>query len=188
MGWVKMLLVFFTLFSSSFTHQVLAQDEPEYRMEAGAGIGLINYLGDYNGNLLKEMQPMGGLVAKYKINPRMAWAATLNYGQLKGKSDNSNTWYPGATLPADFSTKLVDLNVKFEYNFWPFGTGREYYGAQPLTPFIYISGSDRLDGIRDPYGIKSNDLFKNTDCYSTLQLSLTYEFMEKCKTCHNDKE
>ena len=230
MGWVKMLLVFFTLFSSSFTHQVLAQDEPEYIMETGAGIGLINYLGDYNGNLLKEMQPMGGLVAKYKINPRMAWAATLNYGQLKGKSDNSNTWYPGATLPADFSTKLVDLNVKFEYNFWPFGTGREYYGAQPLTPFIslggglafangdqsvvafqlpvgfgvkykltdrlnltaewlmHISGSDRLDGIRDPYGIKSNDLFKNTDCYSTLQLSLTYEFMEKCKTCHNDKE
>ena len=200
-------------------------------MEVGAGAGMMNYLGDYNGSLLKEFQPMGGLVAKYKVNPRVAWAATLNYGQFKGKRENSNTWYPDAeTLPADFSTKLTDFNLKFEYNFWPFGTGREYYGAKPLTPFItlgsglafasgeksvvafqvpigfgikyklksrlnltaewlmHFSGSDQLDGIRDPYGIKSSDLFKNTDCYSTLQISLTYEFMEKCKTCHNDKD
>lgn len=229
--WMKVLLVCFMLHSSLFIHEMMAQDEPEYKMEVGAGIGLMNYLGDYNGSLLKQMQPMGGLVAKYKMNPRMAWAATLSYGQLKGKAGNSNTWYPeDISVPADFSTKLIDFNVKYEYNFWPFGTGREYYGAQPLTPFIslggglafangdksvvafqvpvgfgvkyklmdrlnltaewlmHISGSDKLDGIRDPYGIKSSDLFKNTDCFTTLQLSLTYEFMEKCKTCHNDKE
>ena len=228
--WVRVLLVLIT-YHLSFITPMQAQDEPEYRMEAGAGIGLINYLGDYNGSLFKQMQPMGGLVAKYKMNPRMAWAATLNYGQIKGTKENSNTWYPGTTpLPADFSTKLTDFNVKFEYNFWPFGTGREYHGAQPLTPFItlgsglafasgessvvafqvpigfgvkyklmdrlnltaewlmHFSGSDKLDGVRDPYGIKTTDLFKNTDCYSTLQISLTYEFMEKCKTCHNDME
>lgn len=229
--WVKVLLVFFTFHASLFTQDVLAQDEPEYRMEIGAGVGVMNYLGDYNGNLLKQMQPMGGLVAKYKMNPRMAWAATLNYGQLKGKAENADTWYPNdPTMATDFSTKLVDFNLKYEYNFWPFGTGREYHGAQPLTPFItlgsglafasgdksvvafqvpigfglkyklkdrlnltaewrmHISGSDRLDGIRDPHGIKSSDLFKNTDCYTTLQISLTYEFMEKCKTCHNDRD
>ena len=228
--WVKVLLVLITSHSSLIT-PIQAQEEPEYSMEVGAGAGMMNYLGDYNGSLLKEFQPMGGLVAKYKVNPRVAWAATLNYGQLKGKRENSNTWYPDAeTLPADFSTKLTDFNLKFEYNFWPFGTGREYYGAKPLTPFItlgsglafasgeksvvafqvpigfgikyklksrlnltaewlmHFSGSDQLDGIRDPYGIKSSDLFKNTDCYSTLQISLTYEFMEKCKTCHNDKD
>ena len=224
--WVKVLLVLIT--NLSLITPMQAQDEPEYKMEVGAGLGMMNYLGDYNGNLLKQMQPMGGLVARYKMNPRMAWAATLNYGQLKGQAENSNTNYPSG--PKDFSTNLVDLNVKYEYNFWPFGTGREYHGAQPLTPFIslggglafangdksvvafqvpigfgvkyklkdrlnltaewlmHISGSDQLDGIRDPYGIKSSDLFKNTDCYTTLQLSLTYEFMEKCKTCHNDKE
>lgn len=231
--WVKVLLVLLAT-NFSLLAPIQAQDEPEYKMEVGAGVGLMNYLGDYNGNLLKDMQPMGGLVAKYKMNPRMAWAATLNYGQLKGDVENADTWYPGNPttngVPASFSTKLTDFNVKFEYNFWPFGTGREYHGAQPLTPFIslgsglafasgdksvvafqvpigfglkyklkdrlnltaewlmHISGSDQLDGIRDPYGIKSSDLFKNTDCYTTLQLSLTYEFMEKCKTCHNDKE
>jgi hypothetical protein len=62
--WVKILFVCFTLHSLLFTQTILAQDEPEYKMEVGAGIGMMNYLGDYNGNLLKKMQPMGGLVAK----------------------------------------------------------------------------------------------------------------------------
>lgn len=215
---------------------VCAQDEPEYKMEIGAGVGLMNYLGDFNGSLLKDFQPMGGIVAKYKSNPRVAWSALLNYGTLKGDSKNANTWYPesadqpGAMEPVSFKTKLADFSLRFEYNFWPYGTGREYYGAKPLTPYIalgaglafakadesvvafqvpigfgvkyklqsrlnlslewmmHISGSDKLDGIRDPYGIKSTELFKNTDCYSTIQVALTYEFLEKCKTCHNDRE
>ena len=229
--WMKVLIALFTFHSTLFTVKALAQDAPEYKMEIGGGIGIVNYLGDYNGNLLKEMQPMGGLVVKDKLNPRMAWAATLNYGQLKGSAANAGTWYPeDEERPQSFTTKLTDLNLKFEYNFWPFGTGREYHGAIPLTPFIslggglafasakksviafqmpiglgvkykltdrlnlsaewlmHISGSDRLDGIEDPYGIKSSDLFKNTDCYTTLQIHLTYEFMEKCKTCNNDKD
>ena len=208
-----------------------AQTEPEYSMEAGVGAGLMNYLGDFNANLLKGMKPMGGLVLKYKMNPRMAWSAGLNYGQVKGSSSNVTTWYPElAANPIDFSTNVVNFDVRYEYNFWPFGTGREYRGAQPLTPFIalgaglvfakcnesatgfqvpigvgvkyklkqrlnltaewmmHFTGTDKLDGQKDPYGIKSSGLFKNTDCFSTFQVSITYEFMERCRTCHNDRE
>ena len=208
-----------------------AQDEPEYKMELGGGVGLTNYLGDFNGKLTRDIQPMAGIVAKYKVNPRTAWSAVLNYGTLKGNSGNEKTYYPDyAGAPISFSTKLTDFSIRFEYNFWPFGTGNEYYGAKAITPFIalgaglafakgdetatafqmpigfgvkyklqkrlnlalewmmHFSGSDRLDGVSDPYGIKSSDLFKNTDCYQGLQLTLTYEFMEKCKTCHNDRE
>ena len=32
--------------------QAKAQTEPEYKMEVGAGAGLMNYLGDFNGSLL----------------------------------------------------------------------------------------------------------------------------------------
>ena len=71
-----------------------AQDEPEYRMEIGGGLALTAYEGDFNGNLLRQLQPMAGAVAKYKMNPRMAWAASLRYGQLKGSSANVETWYP----------------------------------------------------------------------------------------------
>lgn len=213
-----------------------AQGQPDYRMEIGAGGGLVGYLGDLNSSLTRNLQPLGAAVIKYRKNPRMAWAMQIGYGQLKGDAKE----FVAATDPitgtttvneqsVNFKAPLVDWHVRFEYNFWPYGTGREYYGAQPLTPFIAIgfglafakpesqtvgaqmpiglgvkykvanrlnltaewmmhfSGSDKLDGLADPYGIKSSGLFKNTDCYSILQLSITYDFWERCKTCHNDK-
>jgi hypothetical protein len=44
---------------------------------------------------------------------------------------------------------------------------------------------DKVDGenINDLYQIKSSVL-KNTDWYSTLTFSITYEFGERCETCH----
>ena len=35
-----------------------AQDGEEYRMELGAGAGLMGYLGDFNGSLTKNLQSM----------------------------------------------------------------------------------------------------------------------------------
>ena len=107
--WMKVLLVLLAT-NFSLLAPIQAQDEPEYKMEVGAGVGLMNYLGDYNGNLLKDMQPMGGLVAKYKMNPRMAWAATLNYGQLKGDVENAD----GTSIEQDKIT--VNENAEFTTN------------------------------------------------------------------------
>jgi len=53
---------------------------------------------------------------------------------------------------------------------------------------IHFSMSDELDGVKDPYYIKSKGAFKNTDCYQTLLLTLTYSFKAKCRTCHNADE
>ncbi len=43
---------------------------------------------------------------------------------------------------------------------------------------------DKVDGeiLDDPYHIKSSFL-KNTDWYSTIMLSISYEFGERCKNC-----
>ena len=225
------MLALITYHLSLITSQ--AQDDPEYRMEIGGGIGVMTYLGDFNGSLLNGMQPTLGAVAKYKLNPRMDWVLNIGYGKLKGKSEDANTWYPDLEeSPITFSTSVVDVNVRFEYNFWPFGTGREYLGARPLTPFIAIgaglvlakpdtgdqagglqlpigagvkyklkdrlnltaewmmhfTGTDKLDGVEDPYGIKSTGMFKNTDCFSELRLTLTYDIWARCKTCHNDRD
>ncbi len=223
--------VIMTLCLLTATLSAAAQDEPEYRMEFGAGAGMAAYEGDFNGNILKGMQPMGGIVTKYKMNPRMAWAGELSYVQLKGNANSANTWYPlPDSLTGKFASHVVSIEGKYEYNFWPFGTGREYRGARPLTPFIamglgfavaggdgsavalqmpvglgvkyklrprlnltaqwlmHFTGTDKLDGHHDPYGIKSSGIFKNTDCFSTLQLQITYEFWERCKTCHNDRD
>jgi len=227
-GGMSLLLIFTIFFSVSAT----AQEEPEYRMEIGAGAGLVNYLGDYNGNLLKNLQPMGSVIAKYRPNPRMAWTLSVGYGKLKGDISDANTWMPEAEqLPQTFSNGLVDGGLRFEYNFWAYGTGREYYGARPLAPFMalglgityadtpdggvtagnmalgfglkykvsqrlnliaewrmHFTNSDKLDGVSDPYTISSSGLFKNTDCYSILQIGLTYDLWAKCKTCNNDRD
>lgn len=199
-----------------------AQDEPEYKMEIGAGTGLVSYVGDCNGNPLKGMQPWLALVAKYRMNPRVAIAFDLGRGKLKGKAETSNSGY-------EFKHDITEADVRLEYNFWPYGTGYEYRGARRFTPFItmglgasFYTGpengatmnlpigagikykignrlnltaewamrftlSDKLDGSKDPLGIKSSGLFKNTDGYSVLQIALTYDLWEKCKTCNNDR-
>ena len=222
---VRVLMLLFTSHFSLLTAS--AQEDPEYRLEVGAGIGVITYLGDFNGDLMKGMQPWGTVIVKYKMNPRNAVGATIGYGKLKGSSDRVTTWYPEGYY--EFDTKMFDLGVRYEYNFWPFGTGREYRGARRLTPYIapgfgfaYHNGpekgvavnlplgagikykigdrlnfaaewrihftlSDKLDGVSDPYGIKSSGIFKNTDCFSILQATLTYDLWAKCKTCNNDR-
>lgn len=212
-----------------------AQDGEEYRMEIGAGAGLTGYLGDFNGSLTKDLQPMGSLLARYNFNPYMGLKMNVSYGKMKGKSSDVKTYYPKfAESPYEFNNTLIDVGLTYEYNFWPYGTGREYRGAKRLTPFVFggfgatyvkldkgdkksvfsanlpigigvkyklggrtniglewamhFSLSDELDGQKDPYDIKSSGIFKNTDCYSSLQVTFTYSFMAKCRTCHNDDE
>lgn len=206
----------------------IAQDEPEYRLELGAGAGLVSYTGDFNGNLLKGMQPWGTLLAKYHLNPRMALALNVGTGKIKGSTDNLDTWYEIEHY--EFNNQLTEVDFRYEYNFWAYGTGQEYRGARRLVPFITIglgvthhsgenSGvtmnlplgggikwkmaprlnlilewvmrftpNDNLDGRKDVYGIKSSGLFKNTDCYSVLQLGVTYDLWAKCKVCNNDRD
>ena len=73
----------------------------------------------------------------------------------------------------------------------PIGAGVKYKIGKRLNLTVEwamrFTLSDKLDGSKDPLGIKSSGLFKNTDCYSALQLGLTYDLWEKCKTCNNDR-
>lgn len=210
-----------------------AQTDEEYRMEIGAGVGLVSYEGDFNGSVLSNMQMGASFVLRRIFNPYMGLKMAAMYGKLTGSSKDVKTYYPDFVgNPYSFSNTLVDASVTYEYNFWPYGTGRDYRGAKRLTPFVFVgvgatfasggdadncftanmplgvgvkykigprlnlgvewaehfSLSDNLDGKKDPYGIESTGLFKNTDCYSTLQITLTYSFSAKCRTCHNEDE
>jgi len=178
------------------------------------------------------MQPTGSVVLRYLFNPYMGLRLTGQYGKLKGSSKDIETYYPDyAETAYEFDNNLVDVSLTYEYNFWPYGTGRDYRGSKRLVPFVfggigatYVSGgdksvftanvplglgvkykigerlnlgvewaihfslSDELDGVKDPYYVESSGLFKNTDCYSALQITLTYSFLAKCRTCHNASE
>ena len=222
-GLVTLLMLCATLTAS-------AQQDDEYLMEIGGGVGMVSYQGDFNGKITSGMQPAGAIVWRRLLNPYMGFRVTGMMGKLKGDATRVETYYPDETTRAySFDRSLTDVSVTFEYNFWPYGTGRDYRGAKRLTPFVfggigatYVSGgekkvftanvpiglgikyklkerlnvglewsmhfslSDELDGMADPYGIKSSGAFKNTDCYSGLMLTLTYSFKSKCRTCNND--
>lgn len=225
-------IVFTALLLSIASVPANAQTDYEYRMEIGGGVGLMAYEGDFNGSILHNMQPSASLMLRRVINPYMDLRLAASYGKLKGSSKDVKTYLPQyQDTQYDFSTTLVDLSATYEYNFWPYGTGNDYRGAQRLTPFVFagigttyastptgniftanlplglgvkykvaqrlnlgiewaihFSLNDKLDGIADPYGIQSTGMFKNTDCFSALQLTLTYSFMPKCRTCHNDDD
>lgn len=222
-GLVTLLMLCATLTAS-------AQQDDEYLMEIGGGVGMVSYQGDFNGKITSGMQPAGAIMWRRLLNPYMGFRVTGMMGKLKGDATRVETYYPDETTRAySFDRSLTDVSVTYEYNFWPYGTGRDYRGAKRLTPFVfggigatYVSGgekkvftanvpiglgikyklkerlnvglewsmhfslSDELDGMADPYGIKSSGAFKNTDCYSGLMLTLTYSFKSKCRTCNND--
>ena len=115
-----------------------AQGDVEYRAEIGAGAGVVTYQGDLNGSLIKGMQPMGTVVFRRLFNPYMGLKFTGSYGKIKGNSDNVKTYYPDmAQEKFEFNNNLVDISAVYEYNFWPYGTGRDYRGAKRLTPFVF---------------------------------------------------
>lgn len=222
-GLVTLLMLCATLTAS-------AQQDDEYLMEIGGGVGMVSYQGDFNGKITSGMQPAGAIVWRRLLNPYMGFRVMGMMGKLKGDATRVETYYPDETTRAySFDRSLTDVSVTYEYNFWPYGTGRDYRGAKRITPFVfggigatYVSGgekkvftanvpiglgikyklkerlnvglewsmhfslSDELDGMADPYGIKSSGAFKNTDCYSGLMLTLTYSFKSKCRTCNND--
>ena len=68
-----------------------AQDDPQYRMEIGGGVGMMGYLGDFNGNLTKDLQPMATVLARYIFNPYMALKMNVSYGTMKGSSADVET-------------------------------------------------------------------------------------------------
>ena len=225
----KLLLMLMVLLPAA---RMSAQDDPQYRMEIGAGVGTVSYEGDFNGNVLKNMQPMFSALWRYNFDPYKDLRLSATYGKLKGSSKDVDTYYPDyATEEYSFNRNLLDVSLVFEYNFWPYGTGRDYRGAKRLTPYIYggigatsasgggsksvftanvpiglgvkyklnermnlgldwgihFSLSDELDGVKDPYQVKSSGMLKNTDCYSMLQLTLTYSFKAKCRTCNKEE-
>lgn len=220
----------FLILHSSFLIKAAAQTDDEYLMEIGGGVGLTGYLGDFNGSITKNMQPMASVVLRRMFNPWNGLKLNVTYGKLKGNSADVDTYYPELDdNPVEFSHTMADVSMTYEYNFFPYGTGHDYRGAKRLTPFVFLgigatycdtedksivtanvpiglglkykigkrvnlgvewamhfSLSDELDGVEDPYTVKSSGIFKNTDCYSTFMVTLTYSFLAKCVTCNKD--
>ena len=89
-----------------------AQSDPEYKMEIGAGVGMMGYLGDFNESLFKDLQPMGTVLARYNFSPNMGLKMNVSFGKMKGSSADVKTYYPRfASAPYTFDNSLVDVDL-----------------------------------------------------------------------------
>lgn len=72
----------------------------------------------------------------------------------------------------------------------PMGVGYKFKMAQrwnaQLTALFTKTFSDKLDGLSDPEGIKTQGLVGN-DWMASITLSVTFDFKERCIECHNQK-
>ena len=91
-------------------------------------------------------------------------------------------------------TPYIQLGLGFTYcnelclNF-PLGVGVKYKIADRVNVgldwAVHFATSDKLDGISDPYYIKSG-FMKNKDTYCSTMLYLTYDICPKLRKCNND--
>ena len=122
-----------------------------------------------------------------RITPFISLGLGMTYAHCKeGTYDYSQGQTEGGEYVPQYnsSKSVITGNV-------PIGVGVKYKIGDrtnlSLDYTFHVSFSDNLDGMDDPYRIKSSGLFKNTDCYSTLTLGLTYSLSPKCSTCHKDR-
>lgn len=95
---------------------------------------------------------------------------------------------PYITAGLGFLVWQVDGKSGFSVNI-PFGVGVKYKLSKRVNlGFEFLMKktlSDKLDGdnLADPYQIKSS-FMKNTDWYSTMTFTISYEFSQRCAVCH----
>lgn len=111
-------------------------DELEYRYEVGAMVGGSCYYGDANySSLMKNLNLMGGFVARYNINPRMAVKASLAAAGISGSTAGEENRYPQGDV--DFTRTIYDLGVQYECHFFAYGDGTGYKRSRRLVPYIF---------------------------------------------------
>ena len=119
------------------TPAIMCAQDLEYKMELGGALGGSFYLGDANfTGLFKDVSAVGGVVARYNLNPRMAVKGNLVAAGISGTTKGSEYHIPGGE-DIEFSRTLYDLGAQFEYNFFPYGSGGGYKRLYRLTPYVF---------------------------------------------------
>lgn len=114
-----------------------------------------------------------------KITPFVSLGLGMTYVNSKGGTTDYSQ-----TNTHSGSKSVVTGNV-------PLGVGVKYKIGDRLNLSldwqVHFTFSDYIDGVKDPYRIGSSGMFKNTDCYSTVMLALTYGFSPKCPNCQKER-
>ena len=143
----KELIAILVLGGFFLSVRAYSQEDAEFRMEIGGGLGTSFYLGDVNNKMYKNQQLAAAAQWRYLFDHHNAIKVQLLAGSIKGKGDPYQDFYPvpdASSLPAstsyiyDFSSFLAGLDCMYELNFWPYGYYSGYMGYKRLTPFLQL--------------------------------------------------
>lgn len=106
-----------------------------YKFDAGGALGMSGYIGDLNsGNPFRHPGFTADLRGAYIIDTRWQLRALLSTSGLKGSSaDISNVLPEGESY--SFTSNLIDLGVRGEFNFFSYGIGETYKRLRRWTPY-----------------------------------------------------
>ena len=90
----------------------------------------------------------------------------LSAGMVTGQNEQGSSFVFGIPIGAGYKLKVA-----------------KRWNAQ-VTALFTKTFSDKLDGWTDPEGIKTSALVGN-DWLASIQLSVTFDFGERCVECHN---
>lgn len=205
-----LLLIFTCLLGGNLKAQDIFYGE----VGATAGCGFV--LGDNNGVLFRQVQPLGGVFLKYKFNGRYEVRLQIDGGTLgitKIDGKNLNTDYFGAQALCEFNFFNYGVKRWEPYRTWaspaimaglgvicfrghvaptlPMGIGAKFKLSNRVNigAFWIVSKvfSDELDYVNDPAGL-NGAFWNNRDWYSTAQIYLSINFYKLCVPCRNGQK
>lgn len=131
------IIVLVSLVSAITSLPALAQEET-YKFDAGVSLGMSGYLGDANeSNLLKHPGFAAALTFRYLANTRWAIRGLLTTASLSGNTADFGYVLPGGKH-YDFSSRIYDLGVRVEFNFFAYGIGETYKRLKRWSPYLAL--------------------------------------------------
>lgn len=115
-----------------------AQTAP-YKFDFGAAVGMSGYIGDANStNPFRHPGFTADLRAAYLIDTRWQVRAMLSTMGLSGNTADMANVLPAGDEHRKFTSQVIDLCVRGEFNFFPYGIGETYKRLRRWTPYLAV--------------------------------------------------
>lgn len=124
-----------------------AQEDADYRMEIGVGVGASFYMGDFNNTMFTNLKPAGAAYWRYLFDHFNSLKVSLAYAGIKGSTESHDSFYPEdptstvvseKPLKVSFSGAVANLSCLYELNFFPYGYYEDFTGDKRFTPFLQL--------------------------------------------------
>ena len=115
-----------------------AQTAP-YKFDFGLGVGMSGYIGDANStNPFRHPGFTADIRSAYIIDTRWQVRALLSALTLSGTTKDIANVLPAGQEDMSFSSQVIDLGVRGEFNFFPYGIGETYKRLKRWTPYLAV--------------------------------------------------